>query len=315
MVRVSVVVVTNRRSEFLGEALASVSSQTLKDWELILVDDGSEHADWIEGSVGGFSNSRVIHRTHSGSAVSRNVGAAEANAPFVVFLDDDDLMASARLELQVNALDNDQESLMCFSGGHTIDHEGSVLNTWPAPRASREEFVCGLVDIPRISTLMVRREAFLALGGFNPMLRFAEDDELILRLIMAGQFSRVDEALASYRRNPAGKTATAPYTRRVQSGTHLLTALRWGALERGDYVDAQLLEENMARFRKRVARVLASESLASLRRGTVMAGIGSMAAALRYAPISALAEVSRKTTTFLGSSRSRSKASASAVES
>ena len=85
-------------SRYLGDCVASVKSQTLQDWEMVIVDDGStdDTADVADKLAEDDGRVRVIHQANRGAAAARNAGAA-ASAPYLLFLDSDDVLAPAML--------------------------------------------------------------------------------------------------------------------------------------------------------------------------------------------------------------------------
>jgi glycosyltransferase involved in cell wall biosynthesis len=97
----SVLLPTRNRPERLRQAIASVAGQTLADWELIVVDDGSDPRVDVprNGRV------RLVRlATHGGPASARNAGIAFASGRYIAFLDDDDLVTADRLEIASRAL-------------------------------------------------------------------------------------------------------------------------------------------------------------------------------------------------------------------
>ena len=106
--RVTVVLPTFNRAAFLPEAFDSIARQTFKDWELVVVDDGS--TDQTRAAVAEFaeSHSQPVHyvfQANSGPSAARNRGVARAVAPYVAFFDSDDLWRPDYLAAGVAALD------------------------------------------------------------------------------------------------------------------------------------------------------------------------------------------------------------------
>jgi glycosyltransferase involved in cell wall biosynthesis len=104
---VSVVLPTHIRGPFLAEALASVKDQDFVDWELLLVDDGSDDPAGLEEEVSIDPRMRVIHHTHGGVANARNVGLGQCRGSYVAFLDHDDVWYPNHLSVNVAALEDD----------------------------------------------------------------------------------------------------------------------------------------------------------------------------------------------------------------
>ena len=118
--RVSAVVIFLNEERFLGEAIASVRSQSLDGWELLLVDDGSTDASAALAREAAASEpERIRYLEHPGHAnrgmsASRNLGLAATRGEFVAFLDADDVWLPERLERAVALLDAHPEAEMVY---------------------------------------------------------------------------------------------------------------------------------------------------------------------------------------------------------
>jgi len=231
---ISVIIPTNRGGPYLAEAVASLRAQTVAVSDILLVDDGSP-APGLEG-VARELGLRYYRQEPSGIAAARNSGVRQVDSEWVAFLDDDDRWHPDRLRAQVDALVRAPHAIACFTGGEYIDADGRPIGEpWGAPDASNNEMLCGCVPTPRITTLLVRRDSYLAVGGCRTRMEPSEDNDLIARLLLLGEFAGVDRALISYRRH------TSNVTRRSLAGLRagrrsiremLRTAKRDGNTER-----------------------------------------------------------------------------------
>jgi glycosyltransferase involved in cell wall biosynthesis len=197
---VSVVVPTNVHGPYLAEALASVQHQEMTDWELILVDDGSPDPEGLRREVSIDQRMRVIRHDHAGVAQSRNLGAHHARGRLLAFLDHDDAWYPDHLRLNIAALETNPDAV----GAHTAYDvvEGSaghwMATTRPSGPVSRHSVLSGGAR-PEIHELVVRRDAFDAVGGFNPDFDGAEDLDFIYKLILEGPFVYTDAVTVAYR--------------------------------------------------------------------------------------------------------------------
>ena len=120
---VSVVMPFWNRSGLITNSIKSIMNQTVRDWELIIVDDGSDegHAKSVQDIVNSFADERIriVRQDHKGIAAARNLGNEQATAPFLTMQDSDDLAMPDRLE---KCLDN--------IGGADILYHGMYMNTW-----------------------------------------------------------------------------------------------------------------------------------------------------------------------------------------
>src|SRR6185295_14518163 len=123
---ISIVIPTRNRRELLREALASLSAQSYVNWEVWVVDDGSDDA--TDRLVAGFAerDARVkwtVRRGPDGGAqVCRNQGLAAARGRYVVFMDSDDLLAPHCLEGRGAALERDSALHFVVGGTECFDH-------------------------------------------------------------------------------------------------------------------------------------------------------------------------------------------------
>jgi len=231
---ISVIMPTNRGGPYLAEAVASVRAQTVAVSDILLVDDGSP-APGLE-DVARELGLRYYRQEPSGISAARNAGVREVDSEWVAFLDDDDLWHPDRLRAQLSALAGAPDTIACFTGGEYIDaNSRPVGEPWGAPHASNNDMLCGRVASPRITTLLVRRDAYLAVGGCRTRMEPSEDNDLIARLLLQGEFVSVDRALVSYRRHDSNVTRRSLAGRRAGRRSireMLRTAKRDGNTER-----------------------------------------------------------------------------------
>jgi glycosyltransferase involved in cell wall biosynthesis len=174
--KVSVIIPTYQRREFVKRAVASVLAQTHRDFELIVIDDGS--TDGTGQALAGLAGRLRYHwQPNQGVAAARNTGIRLARGSIVAFLDSDSSWLPEHLALLVDALDEHPEATLAFT------------RRWPRRRGSTRlldplpQFLVGN-RIGRCSGVALRRETALAVGGFDERLRIAEDGDLWLRLAL-----------------------------------------------------------------------------------------------------------------------------------
>ncbi len=179
----------------LREAVASVTAQSFHDWELIIVDDGSDDSTWqwvaSQGQLQG-----VRHSLRKGPAAARNAGAQVARGRYLAFLDSDDLFLPRKLELQVNQLDGNPNSALSHGNEIWMRH-GQELKQ-KAKHEKRGGWIFEhCLPLCRISpsAALMRLEVFEALGGFDEELEVAEDYELWLRLTCQHHVAFIEEPL------------------------------------------------------------------------------------------------------------------------
>jgi glycosyltransferase involved in cell wall biosynthesis len=202
--RVSVIIPVFNGEASLRDAINSVLGQGRRDFEIIVVDDGSDdRTPAIIESYG--SLIRAIRQSNSGPAVARNAGVKAACGEYLAFLDADDRWMPAMLERTVAALNSDAGCVLAYGNLTMVDSEdrplGSSLISGKYSHAPlMDEMLREMWPIMPSATL-IRRSAFDACGGFSEEFRHAgyEDAFLLLRLRELGEFRYIPEALAAWR--------------------------------------------------------------------------------------------------------------------
>jgi len=198
MVRVSVIIPTYNRARVVGEAIRSALDQTVRDIEVIVVDDGS--TDDTRDAVDGCRDGRVryIYKTNGGPASARNAGLAEAKGEYVAFLDHDDLWPARFLEVMTGALDGRPEFGLAYSpitlryaDGHEVERykvrEGE--SGWCTGALFRNSFVW-------TSASLMRRSVLKGFGYDETLRRSYEDGDFFLRLALRTPFLYIPETQA-----------------------------------------------------------------------------------------------------------------------
>lgn len=205
MTRVSVVMPVRNGERFLREALDSTLAQTLPDFELIAVDDGSTDATQeILAEVAGRDPRLRVHRQEPGGlTVALNAGCALARAALVARMDADDVMLPDRLERQVQYLDRHSEVALLGGGIVLVDEAGREIDREPG-RARLDFLVRNELTH---ATVMMRADAFRALGGYR--LDQSEDYDLWLRFDERYGVATVAEPVIRYRLHPGQFSVTA----------------------------------------------------------------------------------------------------------
>jgi hypothetical protein len=182
---VTVVIPTRDRLAFLKEAVASVAGQGSPKWQLIVVDDASsdDTAAWLDGLRDPRVES-VRCAAHIERSAARNLGMARTVTPYVLFLDDDDCLRPRALHRLSAALEAKPDALAAVGAMSDFDARGHRRRTahprWPVTRAAWREVLAGWVAIT--GQMLFRTDRLRQLGGFDPTMALAEDQELWLRM-------------------------------------------------------------------------------------------------------------------------------------
>jgi len=204
MPRVTVVIPTYNRARFIAEAIKSVLEQTFRDFELIVVDDGS--TDDTAAVVSRFTDPRLryVYQTNQERSAARNHGIRLAQGEYVAFLDSDDVWLPAKLEYQVALLDARPAVGLAYTGAYIFEDQLTFTEQRPRWRGQvlkallmEDNVVCGSGATP-----LVRRACFARVGGFDETASIygVEDWDMWVRLATAGyEFDFVSQPLARCR--------------------------------------------------------------------------------------------------------------------
>lgn len=207
MPRVSVIIPAFNHARFLGEAIESVLNQTLHDFEIVVVDDGS--TDNTSEIVASVSDPRVryIYQTNKGLSAARNAGILNSGGPLLTFLDSDDRFLPQKLEVLTSVVDSNPhlglvagQALLIDESGHTL---GEIFDR-PLPVDSAELL---LGNPLHVGSVLLRRDWLKRVGLFDESLRSYEDWDLWLRLAGAGcRMASVPRPVSLYRFHQAQMT-------------------------------------------------------------------------------------------------------------
>jgi glycosyltransferase involved in cell wall biosynthesis len=199
---ISVVIPTFERREFVQAAIRSVLGQTLRDFEVLVVDDGSTlNLPPLLDALGDARIRYFRHDSNRGEAASRNTGILNARGAYVAFLDDDDEWLPEKLRLQIELFSHSSDTVGCVYGGYEAirARDGEVL--WrrvPTKRGdlSRELLRRNILGIP--STVLLRRECLERVGLFDEGIAFGLDHDLWIRVAQEYRFDFVPGIVARY---------------------------------------------------------------------------------------------------------------------
>jgi glycosyltransferase involved in cell wall biosynthesis len=208
---VSVIIPVYNGERYLAQALDSALAQTYPCVEVIVINDGStDTSPKILEHYG--QNIRVFHQPNSGQATARNVGVSMARGTWIAFLDQDDLWDPDKLSQQMSAVQ--EGDTVVYSTARTIDPHGRIVRRGIHPRNESSLLLSDLIwrNPPAPLTVLVRREAINAVGGFDAGNRFGTDDyQLWLGLVATGhRFRYLRRELASYRVHDSNMSKNTP---------------------------------------------------------------------------------------------------------
>lgn len=194
--RVSVVIPTYNRAAVLPLAIESVLAQTCRDFEILIIDDGSDDAGATEAAVRPYVEAqgdrvRYIRRENGGVSAARNAGIENARGEWVAFLDDDDEFTPDKLNICLAGTDRHPQAEVVATNATILFKGDRRLNLFEL-RGFPDPGELALVDHPLmwaahgcffVQSLIVRRAALLDVGMFDPGLYF-EDLHLVSKLAL-----------------------------------------------------------------------------------------------------------------------------------
>ena len=183
MVKVSVIIPAYNGDRFIGAAIDSVLQQTARDYEIIVVDDGS--TDNTAQVVEQYSDIRYFRQTNQGVAASRNLGLAAAMGEYIVFLDQDDVLLPHKIASQAALLDRNRELGIVNSGWQIYYSDRKIESAKVEPWKQIPNLTSADLIIWKpvfLGAMMFRRIWLERIGGFNIKLEQTPDVDLVLRL-------------------------------------------------------------------------------------------------------------------------------------
>lgn len=272
---VSVVIPAYNAAWCVARAIDSVLAQSFRDFELIVVDDGSTD-DTAAVLAGYASKLRVVGQPNGGMSSARNAGIRAASGRYLAFLDADDRWLPEKLARQIVLLEARPDLAFCAATARLEDSEGRPVGEWRgrggSPATLSEVFAQHAAVAGGASAVVARRQLVADLGGFDETLAGAEDTDLWIRLAACGDFACIDEPLVVV-------------LRRAGSVSRNRDAMRCGALAM-TVKNRPLLppEKRGAFWRKQYAGVLCDYAKWAYREGQNGAAMRDLLAALYTSP-------------------------------
>lgn len=210
--KVSIIMPTYNRSNIVGNAIQSVINQTYTNWEFIIIDDGS--TDETGDVIASFKDPRIQYqknKENKGANHARNIGLNLSCGKFVAFIDSDNVWISDKLEKQVHVMEHQSKELgIVYSAFLMVDGVNKAGVYIPKKDISiheKEEDILSTLLFTNIidtNTVLVRKECFNAVGGFDEEFPRFQDWEMFFRIILKSGYKVkfIDEPLTyNYRQS------------------------------------------------------------------------------------------------------------------
>jgi glycosyltransferase involved in cell wall biosynthesis len=202
---ISVIIPTYNYAKYLPQAIESVLNQTLKNFEIIVVDDGS--TDNTKDVLKPYRSSiRYIYQQNKGLPSAKNTGIKASHGEFIAFLDSDDLWLPEKLELQKRFYNEHPSVGMVICNGFLFDETGIIRTFFPVdsinPIPKDLHTSLFLQNIIPVLTTLTSKNCFDKIGLHDETLTSAEDLDLWIRLTRYFTVGYVPEPLVKYRKHP-----------------------------------------------------------------------------------------------------------------
>lgn len=210
---VAIVIPVLNGTKYLPEAIDSVLAQTYRNFEIIVVDDGSTDGTWaiIEAYMASHpSIIRGIRKTNGGIASALNAGILAARSKYFAWLSHDDRFLPDKLEKQLALLKHNPHAVGVYTDYSYIDAVGVRVGRVYAPWYPQAEMLRHFLQSVFIngSTLVIERACLIELGLFDEGLRYSQDAMMWVHLIMRYPLAHIPEPLTEYRIHPEQTTST-----------------------------------------------------------------------------------------------------------
>ncbi|MET3528611.1 glycosyltransferase family 2 protein [Phenylobacterium koreense] len=203
--RISCLLPVYNGEAFLEEAIGSILAQTFRDFELVVVDDGSRDStpDILARLAATDPRIKVIRQENGGIVAALNTGLKACRGEYVARMDADDIALPHRFQFQADYLDSHPGCVLVGGVARSVSSDGKDVSRTTGGRHRRTDLSC---FPPKIAVSMhplitARREALIAVGGYRSDFPHAEDYDLFIRLSKLGGIDNPDEEVLIYRRH------------------------------------------------------------------------------------------------------------------
>jgi glycosyltransferase involved in cell wall biosynthesis len=221
--KVSVIIPTYNREKYIGKAVESVLKQSYTDSEIIVIDDGSTDQTGLSLRRFG-AEIRYYYQTNAGAGAARNEGIERSRGEWLAFLDSDDEWEADYLQKQMEKARGNLGMCMQTSNCRFVGRTGQTTSYFEInkslPKFRGRDYLyfsrpfCFVVKHGpwQLGATIIRREAIIRAGLFDPRLKISEDYDLMARVALLGPFGMIRESMMNvYRRDEplAGLTEKA----------------------------------------------------------------------------------------------------------
>jgi glycosyltransferase involved in cell wall biosynthesis len=219
---VSIIIISFNQGHYLDDAIESVLDQTIRQAEIVVVDDGS--TDSTAEVAHSYPQASYVYQHNHGISSARNAGLRASNGDYVVFLDADDRLLPKAVEAGLRCFRKHPESGFVFGRYHKLDADGAVISA-PNQLPDECDFYVALLQrnlIGMQSTVLYPRDILERAGGFDERLQSCEDYDLYLRITREFPVHKHNKIVAEYRRH--GQNMSQNYGSMLEAALRVLNA-------------------------------------------------------------------------------------------
>jgi len=223
---VSVVITVRNGARFISQSIESILQQSFESWECIVVDDGSE--DQTVGILSSFTDQRiqVVASSKIGRAAALNLGCSIARGKYLAIQDADDWSDCERLQSQAGYLERYTEIGLIGSSFMEYNETLGIAKSFRAPCGDQTiRLLTSLYNPFCHSTVMIRRDTWQAVGGYNSQVRFGIDFDFILRVMTITKVDNLPGISVTHRRH-IDQSYRAGLSNKIRSRAHAELGLK-----------------------------------------------------------------------------------------
>lgn len=216
--KVTVYITAYNYGKYIDKAVNSVLNQTYRDWELIIIDDGStDNTKEILEKYAGRERIKIIFQDNRGLTYTNNVALKESKGKYIIRLDADDYLDENALLVMANVLDNNDELGLVYPDYYEVDEGGEIINIFRRKKIGTE---VKLLDLPAHGACtMIRKSSLIEIGGYNEELTRQDGYDFWLKFIDRFKPSNVNLPLFYYRKH--GKSLTGDMSKLLETRRQL----------------------------------------------------------------------------------------------
>jgi glycosyltransferase involved in cell wall biosynthesis len=204
-IKVSIIIPTYNRKNFLNKAISSVACQTYQNFEILVIDDGSKE-NYAESICNKYESCFYYYKKNGGLSSARNFGIQKAKGEYIAFLDDDDFWRKDKLEKQVNVLESQKDISCVHSSAQVVNELGNTTGKIIGASKNKVHKRSGNVFwnalgvwVVKSPTPLIRKSIFKDNMFFDESIQIGEDIDFYQRMFYKHKVYYINEPLAFYR--------------------------------------------------------------------------------------------------------------------